>query len=902
MELPAQLKKNLDILTKVQPRLASRLSAYLREKGLPPEPTLKETSQGRWVEGLGEKPFFEPQSTPGPLRSAKGVFLVYGLGYPPYLIQVLRSLPPSALSVVVVEPSWELLLHTLAKSSVYQALPRGCRISFLVDQDRALLDEAFAHNVVPLGIFPLGDAELVVHRGLDETRSDHQLFDAIKKEILYRLTMLGNSPEDTLLGVRHGALNTPRILASPTLESLKPRFEGKPFVCVAAGPSLDKNVEQLVGMEDRCVIVACDTVLLPLLRRGIRPHVVTSIERPFLNYEVYVPQVLKEFPQEAREILLVCQSVSHPLMAGRWPGPCIVVGKAESPTDRWLVGNILGGTIMISGMSVAHMAFSFASLMRASAIAFIGLDLAFSKEGDTHAKGILPQALMNDEKTRDRICVPGSLGDEVETNVIWLSFLQMFERLLSALGTRTAVSDCTEGGAYIEGMKIEPFDDYIRRECSCLSNEPIFLMENDSLEGFFPAVDRRQEIRDRIGQELDALNRVETLLEKIEETVSRAAAPALTPKRRQELGGAVADLLDECHRSNPVVSFVGQSYTHMAGASLAELRFLETVEQVDQWVQLHREMVEAHRVGVAFLRQWLEYLRPALESSEEGAWPEATEIQSRFSAFLGQEVTDLRSPEACFLSRYLCAHDLEEGCWLPQLRWEAARFLACQGRSFEARRIMKRAYEFLEGQPAPRESIATFFLDWARMLGSHDLCELPLYAEALEVLESVGEFSDSPDQRVELERLRRHLLEEQRDFLERFRKVTPFQDRTLRLLLHRNRAEEALTKRNLPEALRWVRSMLDEGLESYPGTCVPMAHWLLRTALDCRFAADPVIAKASREALDDLWSRRGLLTQKGFSWPPEMQTYLEEQGLQVFTQTADTQPVDLQEGEVVPGD
>ncbi|HPJ26999.1 MAG TPA: DUF115 domain-containing protein, partial [Synergistaceae bacterium] len=147
------LEKNLVALAKTQPRLAGELRKHFDEilGGKLPQPLLKETSSGHWVKGLGESPFFQKDENFDFKRAKAPVYLLFGLGYPPYLFRILRALPQEALAVLVVEPTLEALLFTLSRTSVFQALPQGCRICFLVEDRHALLDEALLWTLVPMG-------------------------------------------------------------------------------------------------------------------------------------------------------------------------------------------------------------------------------------------------------------------------------------------------------------------------------------------------------------------------------------------------------------------------------------------------------------------------------------------------------------------------------------------------------------------------------------------------------------------------------------------------------------------------------------------------------------------------------------------------------------------------------
>ena len=71
--------------------------------------------------------------------------------------------------------------------------------------------------------------------------------------------------------------NIPEIIKNPGIEPLKEKRKKKPAICVAAGPSLDKNIQLLSRIKSRALIICADGALKVLLRHGIKPDIVTSI-------------------------------------------------------------------------------------------------------------------------------------------------------------------------------------------------------------------------------------------------------------------------------------------------------------------------------------------------------------------------------------------------------------------------------------------------------------------------------------------------------------------------------------------------------------------------------------------------------------------------------------------------
>ncbi|MGI6784698.1 MAG: motility associated factor glycosyltransferase family protein [Aminivibrio sp.] len=888
-DTPALLEQNLRHLEKFQPKLAARLREELASIDELPPVEIQETAAGRWVQvGEGE-PFFDKGPAMPRKRKASDAycFIIQGVGYPPYLFHVLHDLPKNSLSIIIIEPDVRLLLIVFSMTSVFLAAPQAARISFISYHDKDLIDEAIWHNVTPIGIFPVLEAETIRHGGImDKNRKfQNELHKEFWEQIRFRAEQLGNSSEDTLLGVRHGAINTPWIIKGPGFSAIRSLIGGRPAVCVASGPSLKKNIDQLRGMEDKCLIIACDTSLLPLLRRGIRPHVVVTIERN-LMYDVWVPGILKDHFEECRHILLVCQSVSEPQTAGRWPGPVSVVGKMDSPADAWLVYEVLGRNLLTSGMSVAHMAMGFALVMQSPAIALVGQDLAFADDGETthieDASSATPDGIAR-ERTYIRREVPGALGGIVQTHQMWFYFLQIFERFLDDVEAGR-VFQCSEGGAAIRGTEAIPlarfFEEHVT-EGTCAAPIPDIsdLLVEVKDEEYLKI------LQANIKHASGALSSCNRLLNQMEKEVDLATAPALVPERRRTHAVKVAGMLDQLHASHRALAFIGQSYTHLAGSSMARNRFLDTVEQVDDWKRVHSEIIKSHRVNVGFLREWLSYMEALCNSwqaidqyahlRDDGV---LVEIERLLGSVLSLSYFEPLSPDVVLLTYLLCKVDL---VYLdkvsPAILWNAALFFQLQGRSFEGCALMKRAYSMLEESELNSGVIVQFLLDWARMEASHDLIRIPRFDFALTLLENISSYSSDFSELVQIEREK--ILEMQDDLITNARKTMQFSDE-MKVLDIKHHAQKALYRHDLPEAFSSVM-MMDEYLTSCPELVVPQMQWLAKTALDCMDAEDSNVRAACETALAFLLDKQEALSRLGFPWPPKWAEYLREKGFTV---------------------
>ncbi|MDR1943892.1 MAG: DUF115 domain-containing protein [Synergistaceae bacterium] len=771
---PADLsvwRRNMAVLSQRQPKLAMILNDYMARRGHELEHYESVTPAGRWIYGLTQTPFFESSAPPkfGWTKKSRetAIFFQYGVGAPPYLLESIKALPAEALSMVVVEPNIALLAYVLHKIEPYRALPLECALTFLSVPDSAtvfleqtpdtkerllraaiadLKDEALMLGLDSYGTYSVSMSLSSVHDG--ELEAMDGVFGGMAREVkewsVLRVMQLGNSPEDTMIGLRQMALMSPWISYGYQYSSLLERFRGRPFVVVSAGPSLDKNFELLRDIQDKCVIAATDAVLGKMIRSGIRPHFVCALERGIRTYDVYFAENVEKHSAECSEILLVTQAVCTPKIYGRWPGPKIIIGKAELSLDNWFIVNSIEGQAILSGSSVAHTCFSIGMTLGASSIALIGQDLAYAEDGLSHAGGVFNEriiaALRKTASSPGVIKVPGALGGEVITDEVFLMFLRMFETMITKAHMTTY--DCTEGGALKQGAVVEPFASYIAREVAHLPPLETTPLEVVREAGFI--ADRGSK-RDAIAVSLKNSERLmeesEKVIKNVEEQMKRVTAPGLDSKRRMAIAIRVAEMLDEAHIENEMLALVTQSYVALAASELSRVRFLDSVEAVNRWSELYQEIIDAHSAVLKFARQWLEYAAFALDfyagrelpmtpPSPELAFERLNEIIAAIRE--GGDKTALRME----LDYLLSSVDMARLKWPGRVLWQCGVFLLEEGRAEEAEVLMKAAAEDFKDKKMSHEDMIAFFKDYARVLSTPDLCYTPKYRYAETVLDN----------------------------------------------------------------------------------------------------------------------------------------------------------------------
>ncbi|NLL36512.1 MAG: motility associated factor glycosyltransferase family protein [Fretibacterium sp.] len=855
---------NMKELRRLQPLLAARLEEWVEEHGRSFERDELETAHGTWISGLTEKPFFQPSELPKkPWRRGEegkvSVLFFYGVGTAPWFFRMVRTMPKTVLSLVVFEPELSLLALLLHMTHVYLALPKGCLLSFITFPETNLMTEALAVNIGPMGIYAASLAIPWSHPGEVEVLQEEfeELQEKLRETITVRLQMLGNSAEDTLLGIRQIALNAPWILFGPSLQTIAEDFRGRPFIWVASGPSLDKNVHLLKENRDRAVIVCADTAVRKLLGLGIQPHIAVSLERVLDVYD-YMERTWVEFPEETKKILYISQSVCVPELV-KWPGPHVIVGKKELPIDQWINQGLLHGDMLHSGLSVAHMGLWLASGMGASSLALIGQDLAFAEDGSSHAAVTISEEHREEEKARGQtggLELPGALSDTVRTTEIWLLFLRLIEQYIPLLGV--PVFDCTEGGARIEGTTLKTLEDWM--EDSLSSVEPFGSSPAELLIDRPRTSEERETLTVQATQRLDAalqeLDRSRATLEELREGVDKVSAPALAPTQRREYAAVLSRQLDEYHHTNPVIEFIGQSQTTLNAVGITKTRLLEDAIAVKEWRRVHLEILEGHGKALNFLKSWIGYIKMALNSVnrfwdegcslaplsfhpsgsfQEGSGPNDGESTLQL---LQSQLDDIDTAQT--LEEELSAHALFDNLlaradhkwwsrWDRRIDWKIALVLEREGRNAEAVRFMKRMEtESLEVWGLPHEAGVQFLKDYARIASGYDLCFFPDYRLARTCAQHVIELE--PDD-LEARELLKEINQKALDY---YRSFAPWEFAEKKFLrgvfldwtLARAEAEQALSEGDLMLTFERVWALIKEYAPFIPDGARAYLDWL----------------------------------------------------------------------------
>ncbi|EAH8792524.1 6-hydroxymethylpterin diphosphokinase MptE-like protein, partial [Campylobacter jejuni] len=105
--------------------------------------------------------------------------------------------------------------------------------------------------------------------------------------------------------------------------------------------------------------------------------------------------------------------------------------------------------------SVAHMSYFLSALLNHKNIIFIGQDLAYAKNGNSHPDDYQNSATYESQAYEPILTKAYGGKEEVKTHEVWIFFKQTLETMIIEYSIPTY--NCTEGGARIEGAIEKPF-------------------------------------------------------------------------------------------------------------------------------------------------------------------------------------------------------------------------------------------------------------------------------------------------------------------------------------------------------------------------------------------------------------------------------------------------------------
>jgi hypothetical protein len=480
--LLSTLEANLAALARTSPGVAARLRAVSPRSDAAFFPTDDgvlgcEVGFGVGVQALASRR--RPLAEAGKLidtvdLTGAAVFAVAGFGLGYHAVELSRRVGRTGI-VLVHEPDLALLRAVLERVD-HSAVFREANLAFVEHPD----------DPAELSVLLQGGEGLVaVGVGLVDHPSSRQRLGAAGKAFFESVTSVVDGLKMSILTtlvqsrvtLQNLTQNLGAYVRSPGVADLAGVCAGRAAVVVAAGPSLERNVDLLArpGVRERVVIVAAQTVLKTLLARGIRPHFVTALDFSELSRRFYEGLSARD----VEGVTLVLDAKVNPAVVDAYPGAVRVMGDRHLDA---LLGPELGRDrgVLRAGATVAHLSYYLARHLGCDPVALIGQDLGFT-DGQYYAAGAAVHSVwapeLNEFNTLEtmewqRIVRMGRhlrrasdhAGRPIFTDEQMATYLAQFERDFRVDAEKGLTTiDASEGGVRKRHTRALPLEEFLSR-------------------------------------------------------------------------------------------------------------------------------------------------------------------------------------------------------------------------------------------------------------------------------------------------------------------------------------------------------------------------------------------------------------------------------------------------------
>ena len=471
MAAPDVLTKNLRALASRSPDLAERVAAaepaelhWEASKAGPMVASVEVGEGDAAALAAGLKPGqkvalasrYDPAKEAGKLlgeidRTKVACVALLGVGVGHHVRKAVADAGPHDM-VVAYEPSLGVLRAVLERIDHSDWLGDRRVLVFADDAGRSRLTQRFEAVAATV----IQGAKVITH---PPTRRLHgealaRFNTAFTETLAYCRTNMATTLVNATRTCENIVSNLPWYAAAATTNDLVDAARGRPAVCVAAGPSLVKNVDLLAdpAVREQVVVITTQTTLRPLLDRGIRPDYVTALDYSPISARFY------EGLPDLDDVVLVADCKANNAILRNFPGPVRVI---NSELGDLLLGGLARPIRPIkAGATVAHLSFYLAQHLGCDPIILIGQDLGFS-DGLYYAPGTAVHRVWSSElgpfnslemmEWTRVVRMRGHLrrttdqhGRPMFTDEQMVTYLQQFERDFA--DAPQAVIDATEGG------------------------------------------------------------------------------------------------------------------------------------------------------------------------------------------------------------------------------------------------------------------------------------------------------------------------------------------------------------------------------------------------------------------------------------------------------------------------
>lgn len=431
---------------------------------------VEETRRGDktlWIEKEGKKTYLH--SKYNPIREAEAIIAEYenveedntvifygtGLGYH---IDIFLKKHPN-INYYIYEPIPEMLYTYLSHKSLKKLPSLNLKDIILADNEEET--RSFFNHILDKTRENFIYIPLNSHRNI-YIEEYNQFIKIFKETLKDKKSSIGTNLKFQERWILNSMKNFGEVLSTPNiLLEKKGEFKNKPAILVAAGPSLNEEIENIRYIKNNglAYIFSVGSAINTLVYHDIYPDAATTYDPGKFNQNVFTK--IKE--KGIAEIPMIFgSSVGYETIIN-YPGDKYHMITSQDTVSNYYLKNKNGKSIdmVYDAPTIAVVTLQLLYELGFSKIILVGQNLAY-KGKKRHSEGIHYSRDLTDSEIEKGIYVKDVYGEEILTNLGFNSMRQQMEEYIKAF-PNIEVINTTKGGAYIEGTEFIELETVINK-------------------------------------------------------------------------------------------------------------------------------------------------------------------------------------------------------------------------------------------------------------------------------------------------------------------------------------------------------------------------------------------------------------------------------------------------------
>lgn len=383
----------------------------------------------------------------GTVRDVQHIFVFgFGLGY--HLEQIIAKYPDKYIHIL--EPDIEIMLAAIESRDLSSILGHKNIGIFAIGNDQltkmlfvneltSYLTKSFYAAYLPFYVKHFSEAvsniSSLFKAAVIQDRTNYATRSFFKLEW----------PDNIIRNIEY-------LLRTKPIFNLKGKLRDYPAIVVGSGPSLDADIEYLRRYQDKAIILSAGTSIQALLSRGIKPHIVVSIDGSEKNYEAFKDQNLSGIP------FVYTSYIKHKILENLPSLEDVYHCLIETDTISRYILDVRDQALFHSTSSVTGTVIQLAIYLGVKNIVLTGQDLSYPGNV-VYASQVDHFSETEKQRTLDRAKeeVINVAGGTNRTSKAMKNTLENIEALVMIYGNDVSFINTSRIGARIKGTNEVPF-------------------------------------------------------------------------------------------------------------------------------------------------------------------------------------------------------------------------------------------------------------------------------------------------------------------------------------------------------------------------------------------------------------------------------------------------------------